>query len=132
MGSFIFKIGPLALVRNKDASYFGYRLLFWRFWWRDRAFWQEQVERNRRDEQARYYRWATTRLPELHCPKGHPMYLDWNTGPSGEPYYDAGCAICLQLWRIYVRPDGSLDWRVVVLPDPDGDKPIDVPPIKME
>lgn len=130
MGSFIFKIGPLALVRYKDASYFGYRLLFWRFWWRDRAFWQEQVEANRRSERTRYDIWPTTSLPELRCPKGHLVHLEWSTGPSGEPYYNAGCAICLQLWRIYVRADGSLDWRVVPVPNFDGDKPIDLPPFK--
>lgn len=60
------------------------------------------------------------------------MYLEWNTGPSGEPYYTAECPTCLKVWRIYVRADGTLDWRVVPLPDPDGDKPIDVPPIKIE
>lgn len=55
MDSFIFRIGPLAFVRFKNASYFGYRLLFWRFWWRDEAFWQTLVERNRRIDEAKYH-----------------------------------------------------------------------------
>lgn len=54
MDSFLFRIGNLGFAREKYSSMWGWRLLFWRFWWKDEAFWQELAERNRQDEKARY------------------------------------------------------------------------------
>lgn len=54
MDAFVFKIGKLGFARSSYVSMWGWRLLFWRFWWKDEAFWQELAERNRREEQGRY------------------------------------------------------------------------------
>jgi hypothetical protein len=55
MDSFLFRIGKLGFARFQNSSMYGWRLLFWRFWWKDDAFWRELAERNRQDEAARYH-----------------------------------------------------------------------------
>lgn len=66
---------------------------------------------------------------DIRCPEGHPMQAEWGDYGHGPGYINALCGICRKAWRLQKRTDGTWDWQIVMVPNPEGDKPIDLPPL---
>jgi hypothetical protein len=73
------------------------------------------------------YRTPFELLHEKMCPQGHAFFRVIESPPSGSVHATCECNVCMKVYRATWTGDY---WRLdeIILPDPDGGKPIDIPP----